>query len=158
MWLRFWHRSSIEKQWAFQSLMMSLVSVAALRLIGFRHWKEILCTYSSRRVALQTIPGSEVRVAETCASVVNMVARNTPWGIVTCLPRSLTLWWLLRQNGIDGELHIGVRKEAEKLIAHAWITYRGVVIGEAEHEKYTSFERAVLTARLAPVLPDSILD
>lgn len=47
-----------------------------------------------------------------------------------CLSRSTTLWWLLRRQGIPSELRIGVRKEGEKLHAHAWIEYEGVAVND----------------------------
>ena len=39
----------------------------------------------------------------------------------TCLNESLTLFGLLRRHGIDARFRLGVRKEGERLAAHAWI-------------------------------------
>jgi hypothetical protein len=63
----------------------------------------------------------------------------------TCLRRSLTLWWLLRRRGIDGELRIGVRKVGDRLEAHAWVQYQGVVLNDREdvNGAYTPFDRAL---------------
>jgi hypothetical protein len=40
---------------------------------------------------------------------------------VTCLPRSLCLWFFLRRNRILAELRIGVRRGDQGLAAHAWV-------------------------------------
>ena len=146
-WLRLWHRPRAEKWLALQSLALSLLSVIALRLIGFRRWKKIIKAASGGLgPAEATSSRRDLRVAESYASVVDMVARNTPWGLVTCLPRSLTLWWLLRRHGIESELRIGVRTDDERLLAHAWVVCGGAVIGEAQQEQYMSFESEILTA------------
>ena len=130
-WLRLWRRPNVEKWLALQSLVLSLLSVIALRLIGFRRWKRILWISSGgRHLAATTFSRGDVSFAEAHASVVDMVARNIPWGLVTCLPRSLTLWWLLRRHGIESEFRIGVRRDGERIVAHAWVVCHDTVIGE----------------------------
>jgi Transglutaminase-like superfamily len=143
-WLRLWRHPRAKKWLALQSLVLSLLSVIALRLISFGRWKGILKASSCGRIAAPTFSRDDVSVAEAYASVVDMVARNTPCGLVTCLPRSLTLWWLLRRHGVESELRIGVRRDGEQLVAHAWVVCHGTVIGETKHEQFMSFESAVL--------------
>jgi hypothetical protein len=48
----------------------------------------------------------------------------------TCLHRSLTLWWLLRRQGVASELRIGVRKEQGRFEAHAWVERAGVALND----------------------------
>ena len=50
----------------------------------------------------------------------------------TCLPRALALRGMLRRRGIPAALEIGVRKDGERLRAHAWLVYDGRPIGEPE--------------------------
>ncbi len=52
---------------------------------------------------------------------------------MTCLPRSLALCSLLRERGHSAEVRIGVRHEAGKLLAHAWVELHGEVLGEKLH-------------------------
>lgn len=61
----------------------------------------------------------------------------------TCLEESLTLWYLLRKQGIAASLRIGVRKENEKFEAHAWVEHRGEALNqdEAMHRHYAAFEQ-----------------
>jgi hypothetical protein len=140
MWIRFWRRPTVEKRLALESLVVCLLSVIALRLIGFGAWKRAL-SLSSRlpSTALGRFACDDIAIAQAYASVVNMVARNT-WGLVTCLPRSLTLWWLLRRRGIESELLLGVWKDGERIAAHAWVACHGTVIGEADQQQFLSLQ------------------
>ena len=48
----------------------------------------------------------------------------------TCLRRSVTLLRELRRLGLDARLHIGVRKVADKIEAHAWVQAGDVVVND----------------------------
>ena len=62
----------------------------------------------------------------------------------SCLTKSLTLWWLLGRQGISSHLRIGVRKENDRLEAHAWVERDGITINEPEgqHRHYAAFDSA----------------
>lgn len=49
-----------------------------------------------------------------------------------CLPQSLVLRWLLRRQGIAGDLRIGVRKESGRFEAHAWVEHQGRVLNDGD--------------------------
>jgi hypothetical protein len=51
---------------------------------------------------------------------------------MTCLPRGLCLRLLLARRGIAGILRIGVARDGERLLAHAWIEHDGRPLGEGE--------------------------
>lgn len=55
-----------------------------------------------------------------CAHAVTLAYRLLPLPR-TCLKESLVLFGLLRRRGIDARFRLGVRKEGERLVAHAWI-------------------------------------
>ena len=57
-----------------------------------------------------------------------------------CLPRSLTLWWLMRRRSIPGELRIGVRQEAGQLEAHAWVELDGLAIDDDDNDIHHRFD------------------
>jgi hypothetical protein len=145
MWLRLWARPRAEKWLVLEALVLCLLSAVALRLLGFKRWKWIL-RGSSRgaKFAERSFSGGDVTMAEATYAIVDMVARNMPRGWVTCLPRSLTLWWLLRQRGIASQLRIGVRKDGERVVAHAWVVCHDMVVGENEHKQFEPFESATL--------------
>ena len=60
----------------------------------------------------------------------------------SCLAKSLTLWWLLVRQGITADLRIGIRKENEKMMAHAWVERNGMALNEPEeyHRHYAAFD------------------
>jgi hypothetical protein len=62
-----------------------------------------------------------------------------------CLERSMTLWWVLRLDGISGELHIGARKEGGRLEAHAWVELGGHVLNDRAdvHQYYALFDAPI---------------
>jgi len=81
------------------------------------------------------------RLAAASAQLVGIAARRGLWR-ATCLPRALTLWRLLRHQGLRAELRIGVRKEAGLLDAHAWVEYDGLPLDDASDvaERYAAFD------------------
>jgi len=60
----------------------------------------------------------------------------------TCLEESLTLWYLLRDQGVAADLRIGVRKQTGKFEAHAWVEHDGQALNQIEeaHRHYVAFE------------------
>ena len=67
---------------------------------------------------------------------------------ITCLPRALTLNWLLARRHISSSLRIGVAKLPSGMQAHAWVEVAGVPIGEAENiaERFTVLEHVPLNS------------
>jgi hypothetical protein len=63
-----------------------------------------------------------------------------------CLTQSLVLWWLLRRQQIDGDLHIGVQPKGDQLEAHAWVTFQGVVLNDADdvHLRFPPFAKPII--------------
>jgi hypothetical protein len=63
-----------------------------------------------------------------------------------CLAQSLTLWTLLKNKGIQTDLKFGMKKNEDKLLAHAWVEYNNVPLAsESEiREKYLFFSESIL--------------
>ena len=76
------------------------------------------------------------------AAIVAIATRNVPIS-TTCLERSLVLWGLLRQRGIQSELRFGTRQQNGQFEAHAWIEYLGIVLNDADDigQHFTPFEQ-----------------
>jgi hypothetical protein len=64
---------------------------------------------------------------------------------VTCLEKSLALWWLLGRQGIASTGHIGTRKRDGNFEAHAWVECGGVSLDEHEEprQRYAPFEEVL---------------
>ena len=69
-----------------------------------------------------------VRAAQTAAVV--ELAADGRLANATCLRRSLVLWYLLRRDGIDSDLRLGVRKQGSGVFGHAWVEIDGTVIND----------------------------
>ena len=46
---------------------------------------------------------------------------NKPWMNALCLPRALAVHAMLRRRGIASRLCLGVARDGQKLVAHAWV-------------------------------------
>lgn len=74
--------------------------------------------------------------ARKIAFHVNRIAEHTPWES-KCLVRALTAQRLLTKNKISSTLYLGVKKEGEKLVAHAWIRTGGYYVTGGNGTGYT---------------------
>jgi hypothetical protein len=99
-----------------------------------------------KRVSIQakdreSRPGEREEAQAAC----RMVSAALHYSLVTytCLEESLTLWYLLRKQGISARLRIGVRKENEKFEAHAWVEHGGEALNldESMHLHFLAFEQ-----------------
>ena len=82
--------------------------------------------------------------AERAALTARMVRAAARHGVrdPSCLEESLVLAYLLRRQGIEAQLRIGVKKNIPKFEAHAWVECGGVALNETEslHDHYAPFE------------------
>lgn len=58
--------------------------------------------------------------AAVISRAVEQICRITPWES-KCLVRALTMQHLLKKNKVSSTLYLGVGKDGEKMIAHAWL-------------------------------------
>jgi hypothetical protein len=145
-WSRVWRLSAAQRSALAQALVLLPLTALALRVVGFRRWQAMLARLAPVSVS-PAAGGGEAAVRTQARAVAQMVEAAARRGLyhATCLPRSLTLWWLLRRQGIDGELRLGVRKAGDVLEAHAWVEYRGAVLNDRADVRrvFSPFDRAV---------------
>jgi len=119
--------------------LLPLVSLS-LRWRGFRATQAMLERFRSNGNVGHDSPEISKRAALTA----HMVSVADQYGLLrfSCLVKSLTLWWLLMRQGIAAELRIGIRKENEKMAAHAWVERKGAALNEPEehHRHYAAFD------------------
>lgn len=112
---------------------------AALRGFGYvrtRRWLECRSVAAARREPT----AAELRDAENLAVLAEVAGRNGPV-TATCLRQSLLLYWLLRRRGLDPALKLGVLKEPEAFLAHAWVELGGRALAQ-ETLRHRPFEDA----------------
>jgi hypothetical protein len=73
-----------------------------------------------------------------CVWATGAASRHHLWPM-RCLPHALCLRRLLGRRGIEGILRIGVAREEDRLLAHAWVEWEGKPLGEAA-ESIARFE------------------
>jgi hypothetical protein len=112
----------------FQAWLLLLMVDVALRVLPFHIVQSWLKT--PKRTKERPTDNAETTIRRT-SDFVDRAARHHLYPM-TCLRRSLVLRWLLSRQGIFAELHFGVRREQDKLQAHAWLEYQGQPIGERE--------------------------
>lgn len=76
--------------------------------------------------------------AKSIAYLANAVFSRSPIPL-TCLHRSLALYWYIRSLSIDCNLRVGVRSDGTGIGAHAWIEVDGVSLDPRSVE-YAPFD------------------
>ena len=122
------------------------------RALLVRAWWQLLLV----DVALRVVPvtwllprgaaairkGSPV-LPERMAWLLEVARRYSP-ARSTCLKDSLVLVRMLRAEGFDAVLNVGVARGDGTLCAHAWVEYRGqIVFGGVEGETYAPLVAAI---------------
>ena len=79
--------------------------------------------------------------AVVTARMVTAAANRSPVH-AGCLERSLTLWWMLKRQGIKCHIRIGTRRAGDKFDAHAWVECGGQPLNEPDdvHKHYAAFD------------------
>lgn len=118
----------------------------ALWVLGFRRSHALLARLAGAAVDLPAGPAGPAEHPAIPATVraVDRAARLGPRP-PTCLPRALTLWWLLRRQGLAAELRIGTRRAADRLEAHAWVECEGRVLDDRAdiRDRFAAFDEAM---------------
>ena len=136
---RFRQRSPIEQRCLLQALCWLPLMHSGVRLIGFKRGCQLLTQWSAQDNPI-TDPEQVGLTIQQCEQALHLAVQ---YGLYpgNCLSQSLTLWWLLRRQGVESELRIGVRTVAGRFQAHAWIEYQGQPLHEVQdvRQHYTAF-------------------
>ena len=143
---RRWRSLSARERGIFlRALILPLLVTTSLKTVGFRRTQAWLAlkTYGAFAASAQLTRAEVWRTADLVRA-----ARNCHIVRSTCLSYSLVLWRLLRRQGIDSDVRIGVRRGMSgEVEAHAWIEWNGEVLNDcadvATH--YVPFSGAIST-------------
>jgi transglutaminase superfamily protein len=127
------------------AVLLPLISLS-LKTRGFRKTLAHLQRHFSEKNRVVDAQYSAQRVALTARMV--RAAMHHGLGHPACLEESLAVWFLLGREGIDAQVRVGVRNNAKKFEAHAWVEYQGRPLNEAEgmHQHFAAFEEALATS------------
>lgn len=130
-WQKFQQLSLVEKFLVAQALLLLPINGLGLRVLGLQRWQSVLeRILVNHRTTTADVITADVITAQEIARIVNLAAAYGIYRAV-CLPRSITLWWMLGRRGIASELRIGVRKEAAIFTAHAWLECQGIILNDS---------------------------
>jgi hypothetical protein len=135
-----------ERRLLLQAFLALPLVALGVRGFGLRPVQTILANLHPLKPTLdEDTGGLLLRRANTMARMVQIAARNSFWQ-PKCLAQSLVLWWFLRRQKINGDLCIGVQPEGGRLEAHAWVTFRGVVLNDADdvHRRFPPFAKPII--------------
>ena len=99
----------------------------AIRWVKFDRLKR----FSLRNNNKMIVQADALTLAWGMQRLVSMAARLHLLSM-TCLPRALTLQWMLGRRGIPTQLCIGINRSSTGMLAHAWVELAGRAIGEPE--------------------------
>jgi hypothetical protein len=135
----------VEKRQLIQALVLLPLVHVGLRLASLKRVQAALARLAPARPtpADDALPGLIHRAVRT----VELAAGHGPYP-GNCLRQSLVLWWLLRREGIDGEIRLGVRTEGSRFEAHAWVERLRVPLNDRAGvvSRYVPFDRSILPA------------
>ena len=137
-----------ERLLLFESLLLLPINGLALRLVSFKRWQSVLAHLSRiNNVSDDAQAESRIQDARATARMVRVAAWHGLYR-AKCLPQSLTLWWLLRRQGIESDLRFGARKEGSRLEAHAWVEFGGIPLNESSdlYHRFSPFENSAIPA------------
>jgi hypothetical protein len=108
--------------------MLPLVTVT-LRVLSFRRTTELLARLGSASRRRVTNQHNRMEDLYRASNVVSLAAKHSIVP-VSCLPRALTLLWLLNRRGVEAELRVGLRTRAGRLESHAWVESGGLPLND----------------------------
>lgn len=141
---RFARLAPWERRVLLRALLLLPLSMVRIRRLGVS--RALLAAEPAARRPLPQV-ASQAAVARRIAALVEVAARHGPFR-ATCLPICVTLQRLLRERGIDAQLHVGVRKAGHRLEAHAWVEREGSVLLDTggAGEPFVAFEHPIAPA------------
>ena len=122
---------------AGQAILIFVLLDACLLVFGFRRVYELVrwCSRGPTDVGSAARRRTVDRILEAVRTATRYYFRRR----LDCLPRSLTVYLLLRRRGIPAAFHIGVKRYP--FGAHAWVECLGEVLDDSantwRHEPYT---------------------
>jgi hypothetical protein len=128
-----------DKIFFIKALILSAFLRVYLKLFGFNHTLKLLsCFYKGANCQKHFFDIGGYRTS------IELCYMFSPY--LNCLAICTAHWWLLKIRGIPVNMKFGMKKQNNKLAAHAWLEYNGEPFGENNYtnKKFTAFETSIL--------------
>ena len=73
--------------------------------------------------------------AQKIGSIIEIVSKYTPWRS-ECFVKAMTVQKMLKHKGIESTMYMGVKRDDEKMIAHAWVRCGSIYVVGGNGENY----------------------
>lgn len=104
--------------------------------IKFKEPKDLEKYWGARNEeSSQDVEMAQYNYARRVAVHVNESCKNTPWES-KCLVRAWTAMTLLKKAGIPTTMYLGVGREENKMVAHAWLRCGKIYVTGGKGENY----------------------
>ena len=150
-WRRFIELSASERLLFSQSLVLLPFAALALSVMGLGRYQRLMERFSRGSkpdLSKPDVTGDGRSIRDQVRKTARLVGAANRYGPyrAKCLPESLTLWWLLRRQGIESRIRFGARKNARRMEAHAWVEFEGTPLNDSTDvgEHFKPFEPAAL--------------
>ena len=132
-----------EKRILLAAMLVLTSTVIGLRLFGYKRCYTGLYWWA-RQDQWPRIADDELRSIRRTLFLMRLVVRHSLYP-GKCLSQSLTLWWLLKRQGIESDLRIGVRNVDGEFQAHAWVEYHEQPVNDADdvQSQFAAFDKAI---------------
>lgn len=139
LWHCYRHWQPAQRRLGRCALWLLPASVLGLRVFGWRRWQKCLERWG--RIGSECPARDTAERLRQSIAVMETVQNHGLLG-GNCLPRSLTLWYLLRRQGLDSQLCLGVRRINGIFNAHAWLEYQGQPLNDTPdvRQRFAVFE------------------
>src|SRR5262249_6233540 len=121
--------SKSDRALLIQAMLLLPVVATSLKTVGLRRTQSWLekKAFASMGSATEKTRANVRRAAQMVAAACRQYPLRSD-----CLPRTIVLWSWLRHPGIETDVRIGVRCDAQgKFLAHAWLERNGEVLNDA---------------------------
>lgn len=116
---KFLFKVSIKEKLLFvEAFFLTGLMRAKILKVPFNKLKEELGTYNTESVDDVVI--DDYKKAKIVRYVVVTISKFTPWESL-CLVQAMTVQRMLKKRGISTTIYLGVNKENQNMVAHAWI-------------------------------------
>lgn len=151
-WRRFAQLRGSERATVLRAAFVITATSMGLRILGFRRWKNLLERALPVATPVKLSNPALLSQAQQLTRWHSAAARHLLLS-TNCLEQAMSLYFLLRRQGLPAELRFGARKDAARLEAHAWVVCLGVALNEdlGEHRHFLPFAGV---SPLMETLPD----
>jgi hypothetical protein len=117
-----------ERWFALRCLFLLQAVALGVRALGYNRVSRWIEQHSQGVPQPNLSPDDQAEAAAWIGALVGIANRRIKFLQVTCLPESLTVWWLLRRRGLPAQIKMGVRRLDGKLDGHAWVMFQDRVV------------------------------